>query len=426
MVQLQVASWVLGAASGVSWVLGAASGASWVLGAAFGCVWWVVWYHGCVLIRDWRSGVLCVWCTGRSECKPEFLLMIQHTTLSTHSITVSLPGFRFAGVYYPPFFMSEQSLQTNLNQIGSLDLLPGDINTKFQHNPPLARRGPACNPSPRVPLFQTWAVNTNMSHIQDPSEYATSHTIPDHVFAAIQHQPNIALSLVSTQGLIFQTDYRFLLHVKFHPPASSSRPSAPQVPRASTTQTGPTLFHVQRLRKEPIAKKSQQNWDFMETLFTSFKGSARFDVNMLDSILCAAVQAIAESILGIYTNHRSQEERRTRLLNNSQPSWTCLLVFRSWSVLNGLPWYANKLSAQLGSQLQWKNVLSTIPRCSILQHLLPFQGLDPPDTLLTTWVSHLLSLLLSLLLLKDFSSSVHWALSWINLSRLWTSCSHID
>jgi len=106
--------------------------------------------------------------------------------------------------------MSEQTLQTNLNQIGPLDLLLGDINTRFQHNTPLSRRGPTSNPSPRASLFQTWAVNTNMVHIQDPSEYSTSHTIPDHVFAAIQHQPNIALSLVSTQSLSFQTDHRFL------------------------------------------------------------------------------------------------------------------------------------------------------------------------------------------------------------------------
>jgi len=239
--------------------------------------------------------------------KPHLRSIIQHTTLSTYSIIVSLPGFPFAGIYYPPFSLSEQTLQTNLNQIGPLDLLLGDKNTKFQHNTPLSRRGPASNPSPPASLFQTWAVNTNIVHIHDPSEYATSHTIPDHVFAAIQHQPNIALSLVSTQSLSFQTHYRFLLHVKFDHPASSSRLSAPQVAPASSTQTGPTLFHVQRLRKDTIAKKYRQNWESMETLFTSFKGSERFDVNMLDSILCVVVQAIAESTLGIY---KPQESRR--------------------------------------------------------------------------------------------------------------------
>jgi len=240
--------------------------------------------------------------------KPHLRSIIQHTTLSTYSITVSLPGFCFAVVYYPPFSMSEQTLQTNLNQIGALDLLLGDINTRFQHNTPLSRPGPTSNPSPRASLFQTWAVNTNMVHIQDPSEYSTSHTIPDHVFAAIQHQPNIALSLVSTQSLSFQTDHRFLLHVKFDHPASSSSPSASQVAPASTTQTGPTRFHLQLLRKDAIAKKYRQNWEFMDTLFTSFKGSERFDVNMLDSILCAAVQAIAESTHGIYKPEESRKK----------------------------------------------------------------------------------------------------------------------
>ena len=46
----------------------------------------------------------------------------------------------------------------------------------------------------------------------------------------------------------------------------------------------------------------------METLFTSFKGLERFDVNMLDSILCSAVQAIAESTLGVYKPQESRQK----------------------------------------------------------------------------------------------------------------------
>ena len=38
----------------------------------------------------------------------------------------------------------------------------------------------------------------------------------------------------------------------------------------------------------------------METLFTSFKQSESYDVDMLDYLLCSAVQAVAESVLGTY------------------------------------------------------------------------------------------------------------------------------
>jgi len=46
----------------------------------------------------------------------------------------------------------------------------------------------------------------------------------------------------------------------------------------------------------------------MDTLFPSFKGSERFDVNMLNSILCAAVQAIVERTLGIYKLEESRKK----------------------------------------------------------------------------------------------------------------------
>jgi len=66
--------------------------------------------------------------------RPHLRSLIQSTTSSQYSITVSLPGFRFAAVYYPPYSLSEQNLKTNLNKIGPVDLLLGDINTKFQSN----------------------------------------------------------------------------------------------------------------------------------------------------------------------------------------------------------------------------------------------------------------------------------------------------
>jgi len=38
----------------------------------------------------------------------------------------------------------------------------------------------------------------------------------------------------------------------------------------------------------------------MDSLFTRFKGSEGFDVDMLDGLLCSGVQGVAETVLGIY------------------------------------------------------------------------------------------------------------------------------
>jgi len=38
----------------------------------------------------------------------------------------------------------------------------------------------------------------------------------------------------------------------------------------------------------------------MDSLFTRFKGSEAFDVDMLDTLLCSAVQGVAETVLGVY------------------------------------------------------------------------------------------------------------------------------
>jgi len=38
----------------------------------------------------------------------------------------------------------------------------------------------------------------------------------------------------------------------------------------------------------------------MDSLFTRFRGSEAFDVDMLDALLCSAVQGVAETVLGVY------------------------------------------------------------------------------------------------------------------------------
>jgi len=176
---------------------------------------------------------------------PHLRSLIQSTTSSQYSITISLPGFRFAAVYYPPYSLLEEHLKTKLNQIGPIDVLLGDINTKFQSNSVPRTNISSSTATTRAILFQTWAVNCGMIHISDITQDTISHQIPDHLFASIQIQSNITLHLVSTRMLAFQTDHRYLLHVQYHQNApSTAQHCIPIAPIVSVPGPLPFIFSV--------------------------------------------------------------------------------------------------------------------------------------------------------------------------------------
>jgi len=231
--------------------------------------------------------------------KPHIRSLIQSTSCSTYSISVSIPGFRFAAVYYPPYSISEETLTTNISELGPLYLLLGDINTKFASTSFSATRRSKSTLSPRSIFFQKWSANTNMLHICDPSKETISCHIPDHAFAKSHIKSKITLALVSTPALGVCTDHQHLLHIQYSSQNSNS-PSVPLTQLPPLPSIIPNRFHIQRLRNPDIVRQYHQTWTMMETLFTSFKQSESYDVDMLDYLLCSAVQAVAASVLSTY------------------------------------------------------------------------------------------------------------------------------
>ena len=126
-----------------------------------------------------------------------------------------------------------------------------------------------------------------------------SHQIPDHVFTSVQLQSNISLSLMSTQTLDFPTDHKCLLHVTYQPIPSDSSPPT-NWPSEPFSDNQPIRFHVQRLKQPDIANQFREHWGLIEALLISHKGAEKYHIDMLDSILCSSVQAIAERVLGVY------------------------------------------------------------------------------------------------------------------------------
>ena len=231
--------------------------------------------------------------------KPHIRSLIQSTSCSTYSISVCLPGFRFAAVYYPPYSISEEILKTNIYELGPLDLLLDDINTKFSSATFSATRRSKSTLSPRSIFFPNWSANTNMLHICDPSKETISCCIPDHTFTKPHIKSKINLTLVSTRALGFRTNHQYLLHIQYASQDSNSR-SVPLTQLPPLPSTIPTRFHIQRLRDPDIVRQYHAPWTMMETLFSSFKQSESYDIDIVDYLLCAAVQAVAESVLGTY------------------------------------------------------------------------------------------------------------------------------
>ena len=227
--------------------------------------------------------------------------IIQLSTTS-HSITVQLSDLTFAAVYYPPKSINLTDIEHDLDSIGSVDILLGDINTRlsehYRHNS--YNSGQSAN-SIRRKLFTNWASKKNMSHIGDSAHpWAKSYAnIPDHVFAHTSKLSTVRLKHIPTRDLSFITDHRYLLHVCFQPPHPSTSSKNLQ-PDSSSVQSTPLRFHIQKLQNPETLNKFQNTWRKVFNIHRGYTHSEQFSIDMLDHILISQLQAAAETVLGIY------------------------------------------------------------------------------------------------------------------------------
>jgi len=222
--------------------------------------------------------------------------LIQSTTSTQHSIKVSIPGFTFAGVYYPPYSLSPVNIHDDLKQIDCVDLLIGDINTRFTCNISTRRKQLTTSQSQRSQLLQSWAVRHAMIHLSDTTNHTTADNIPDHSFSKINIQSSLILSLLPTYQLQFPTDHKYLLQISIKKSICNQNTKSGTI---VNTQP-PVRFRVQRLQQPSIATSFRQAWSILHQLYDSHKGSEKFDIDMLDSILCSTIQSISETELGLY------------------------------------------------------------------------------------------------------------------------------
>ncbi|PUU76253.1 hypothetical protein B9Z19DRAFT_1066770 [Tuber borchii] len=222
--------------------------------------------------------------------------IILSTTSTARSIVLSLPGLKFAGVYYPPYSLNESALKADFNQMGSVDILIGDINTRFSCNIIQRQTHSRVSPSTRSLHFQSWPAMHSMIHLLDKPSHKTVDNIPDHAFSKLALQPFVSLALIPNSKLNINTDHRYLLQLDIDTttsPLDSAIPNRPDLPP-------PLRFRVQKLRQPEIAKKYCSAWSLIDEIDTSYKDSEIFDIDILDAELCSSIQAIAELELGTY------------------------------------------------------------------------------------------------------------------------------
>ena len=234
--------------------------------------------------------------------KREVHHMILQISTTTHSITIQLPNFRFAAVYYPPTSISPTEIEHDLNSIGTVDILLGDINTRFNqfHSSNLPNSGQS-NTSIRRKLFTNWAAHKNMLHLSDSSHPLSQSylLIPDHVFAHTSKLSTLSLYHLPTKDIPFITDHQYLLHVRFN---SSNLPHTfnNPIPHSTPLQTPPLRFHIQKLQNSETLKEFQNTWTKAFNIHSGYNHSEKFSIDMLDYLLAAQIQATAETVLGIY------------------------------------------------------------------------------------------------------------------------------
>lgn len=233
---------------------------------------------------------------------------IVHISTTTHSITVQLANLRFAAVYYPPKSITLNEIENDLNIIGDVDILLGDINTRFTqfHDP---NSGNSANIIRRN-LFTKWAAHKNMSHLNDTSDPHSRFfsIIPDHVFAHTSKLSEFKLSHISTQDLSIMTDHRFLLHVIAQPQTPSTQQDNIPLSTSVSNKSTPLRFHIQKLQNPTTLKKFQNTWRQAFNIHRNYTHSEKFSLDMLDHILASQVQATAEIVLGIYQPNSAKRQ----------------------------------------------------------------------------------------------------------------------
>ncbi|KAG0122047.1 hypothetical protein HOY82DRAFT_620037, partial [Tuber indicum] len=203
---------------------------------------------------------------------------------------------RIAGVYFPPYSLSDRSVLAELSKVGPVDLLLGDFNAHF----------PTQNRSQDLPLrysirsqcIQSWAVENRMQHLSDTASRTSISNIPDHAFCSQSILPNVQLSLLPTHKFQFHTDHKYFLLVTCQPVTQGQQKDSgnSEHPPSETL----VRYQIQRLSQPAIASRYQQSWTVLQQFSHSYSGSERFNVDMLDALLLCKLESISHQVLGSY------------------------------------------------------------------------------------------------------------------------------
>jgi hypothetical protein len=131
-----------------------------------------------------------------------------------HSITFSCGKYTIAGVYFPPFSMTDQEVAGQLSQVQHASLILGDVNVRF---PDRKHQSGQPGPPGRLAALQEWMARFSFAHIKPSiprlARQKQMKLTTDHCFAAQKVQDQISLQLYNNKRLRMESDHTYTIGV---------------------------------------------------------------------------------------------------------------------------------------------------------------------------------------------------------------------
>lgn len=140
---------------------------------------------------------------------------VKSVKVSEYGITFTCGSHLISGVYFPPYTMHPDQMETILQGMKKSTIVMGDINTRFKD--PTHQSG---NPGPplRIKVMDEFCDQHRFQHVKPVDGGSSGFTsgrrlTTDHCFVSTQIPTEINLELWDTTRLKFPTDHDYLLNV---------------------------------------------------------------------------------------------------------------------------------------------------------------------------------------------------------------------
>jgi hypothetical protein len=281
---------------------------------------------------------------------PLFQSFITQRQIFFNAVCLSFDSFTLAGVYLPPS-LSIPELARFVDTLPYHDVLVGDINCRFeglaadrfsetdvqefwqhyvlvqskqllsldQEPLPVTDAFITALNSSRSDFLKQSLINFKSPRVDSLLAYSTLEL--DHVFANQNFIDVTTLRLIDARPLLFPSDHEYLIHLTVD--------TEDVIPSNEDIQQVCGRFYLEHLDNPLVSLQLNQHWAIIaEELESLWK--EQLSVDEMDSTIVAAIQTVAENVLGSYTvnQKRKAPDKRTISLNGTLSQVAAIQLFK--------------------------------------------------------------------------------------------------